>query len=173
MEALVVYESLYGNTRKVAEAIAAGISSTDPGALVRVLGVDEVTPHDLSGGQLVVAGGPTHALRMSTAQSRRNAPDVPAAGHAQGPGGSDMGIREWLGTMPDASNGARAAAFDTRLAFPPSGGAARAIAKGMRRHGYKIAARPHGFVVRGARGPLRDGEEQAAREWGAALAREH
>jgi hypothetical protein len=48
-----------------------------------------------------------------------------------------------------------AAAFDTRLAFPLAGEAARPIARGLRRRGYDIIAKPVGFVVDGAQGPLR------------------
>ena len=52
-----------------------------------------------------------------------------------------------------------------------AGGAARSVARQLHKHGYQLAAAPEGFIVTGAEGPLRDGEIERARHWGAALAR--
>lgn len=51
-----------------------------------------------------------------------------------------------------------------------TGAVARAIAEGLERAGYRRVAEPAGFVVKGRYGPLRDGELDAARAWGARLA---
>jgi hypothetical protein len=66
--------------------------------------------------------------------------------------------------------GARAAAFDTRLDKPLAGGAAPRIARRLARLGYRLAADPEGFIVEDMAGPLRAGELERARAWGAGLA---
>ena len=48
-----------------------------------------------------------------------------------------------------------------------AGGAARSVARELRKHGYQLAAKAEGFIVTGAEGPLRDGELERARNWGA------
>lgn len=60
--------------------------------------------------------------------------------------------------------------FDTRLSYPFAGGAAPRIARGLRRLGYTIAAKPEGFLVSAADGPMRAGELDRARRWAAGLA---
>jgi hypothetical protein len=50
-----------------------------------------------------------------------------------------------------------------------AGGAARGIARRLRRHGYHLVMDPEGFVVDDAYGPLRAGEIERAKEWGAQL----
>jgi len=175
MEVAVVFESLFGNTRKVAEAVAEGIRSATPEAHVRVVPVAEAAPEEVRGADLLVVGGPTHILRttttrtrqqgvMSVRRARATAPPVALEPGAEGPG-----VREWLGELPEARPRQRAAAFDTRLAGPLSGGAARSIGRELRRHGYRVVDSPSGFVVRGGQGPLRAGELDRARTWGASL----
>ena len=68
MRALVVYESMYGNTHVVAMNIAAGLSARHDVTLVPVT---RATPELVAGADLLVVGGPTHMHRMSTAASRR------------------------------------------------------------------------------------------------------
>ena len=176
MDAAVVYESLFGNTHAVAEAIAAGIREADPSARVTVTRAGATPPGELGRVDLLVAGGPTHILRMSSPRTRQQglqAIQKPAAQpHREPePGAAGPGIAEWLAGLPAAQDGARGAAFDTRLPSRLAGGAARPIAKQLRRHGYQPAAEPEGFMVNGGEGPLRDGELDRARSWGAALAR--
>jgi hypothetical protein len=65
----------------------------------------------------------------------------------------------------------RATAFDTRLPSALAGGASHGIVRGLRHHGFTLVADAEGFVVEEAEGPLRDGEEERARAWGAELAR--
>ena len=81
-------------------------------------------------------------------------------------------MREWLTSLPAAQRGRRAAAFDTRLPSRLAGGAARSAARELRKHGYQLATKAEGFVVTGTEGPLRDGELDRARAWGAGLARQ-
>jgi hypothetical protein len=174
MDVVVVYESVFGNTRVIAEAVADGLRGADPDARVAVLGVAEATPDRIGEAELVVVGGPTHMLGMSRASSRQKAMESGDGAtrdkehHEEGAEGP--GIREWLEALPKAPRGRRAAAFDTRLSNPLAGGAARSIARKLRRHGYDVVAKPEGFVVDGAEGPLRAGERDRANAWGAGLA---
>jgi flavodoxin len=165
MNALVVYESIYGNTRAVAEAVAEGLGDA---AAVSVHEVGDRA--ELA--ELLVVGGPTHVHGMTTARSREMA--VHAAeedGHTtiepsatEGPG-----LRKWLKDRPERAG--RAAAFDTRLDRSPwmTGMAARGIAKRLRRRGYDVLA-TESFLVADSEGPLEDGELERARAWGAELA---
>lgn len=179
MDIAVVYESLFGNTRTVAEAVAEGAREADPDANVTVLPVAEATPDRIDRAGLVIVGGPTHMLGMSRASSRQKAADAveqkaagpgPAAPVAAVTGGP--GIREWLDTLPRQGPGHRAAAFDTRLPFRLAGGAAPSIARKLRRHGYTVVTGPKGFVVDESAGPLRAGEQDRAKAWGAGLVRQ-
>jgi hypothetical protein len=111
-------------------------------------------------------------LAMSRATSRRKATEAvkdKATGETRGVEGP--GIREWLDALPRSESGHKAAAFDTRLPFPPAGGAAKPIARKLRRRGYSIVTGPKGFVVDEAEGPLRAGERDRAKIWGAGLVR--
>jgi hypothetical protein len=175
MDVWIVYESLFGNTREVAEAIAAGVRVADPEARVTLLRAEDARPGE-SEADLLIVGGPTHVLRMASRHTRRQGIDAGEKSaakqhrlpqrepHAEGPG-----VREWLDRLPEARPGSRAAAFDTRLPSRIAGGAARPIAHALRRHGYRMAAKPEGFIVTGGEGPLRDGELDRARLWGLAL----
>jgi hypothetical protein len=173
VEIAIVYETLFGNTRRVAEAIAHGAADARPLALVSVMSTVEAGSETFASVDLLVVGGPTHAFRMSTAASRRQGvgqgekcPTGSAVGPADAPG-----AREWLAALAPVGAGYRAAAFDTRLAFRLAGGAARTIARGLRHNGYELVCRPEGFIVDGAQGPLRTGENVRARAWGAELVR--
>ena len=68
MRALVVYESLFGNTRQVAEAVAAGLAAGPVSVVVDCRPVDD--PGAVAGADLVVAGGPTRALRLASRGTR-------------------------------------------------------------------------------------------------------
>lgn len=177
MDVAVVYESLYGSTRQVAEAIADGVKQADPDAHVAVIPVAKAVPGKAGQADLLIVGGPTHIMRMSSQRTRRQgmqaAEKAEADEHeehhleqdAAGPG-----VREWLAALPETLPGHRAAAFDTRLRYPMAGGAAKPIARQLRHHGYQLAAGPEGFTLDGAEGPLREGERDRAKAWGATLA---
>nr|WP_144298545.1 hypothetical protein [Streptomyces sp. TLI_235] len=84
------------------------------------------------------------------------------------PGGSP-GLRSWFHTPPDTEHGTHAAAFDTRADIRMSGGAADGIARRLEHHHYDVTAEPEGFIVEDTEGPLRAGELDRARAWGAEL----
>jgi hypothetical protein len=169
MRALVIYESMYGNTHAIAGAIARGL---EPGNEVTVVPVAEATQELLDGADLIVAGGPTHVHGMSRPSTRKSAVDQarkhdgqPALdADAEGPG-----LRDWFGSLGRTS--AMAAAFDTRLAGSAAftGRAAKGIAKLLERHGFTLIAEAESFLVT-SNNKLRPGEEDRARKWGEALA---
>jgi hypothetical protein len=176
MRALVIHESLYGNTRAIAEAIAQGLAEARPDVDVRVLSATQVVGPPavaLADPDLLVVGCPTHAWHMSSVRSRtaqmakdrREAPDRVHAPDAEGPG-----VRELLALIPAGAAGVHAAAFDTRLGSRFSGGAARGLARALRKAGAVPVGRPEGFIVTGLTGPLRAGELDRARAWGRELA---
>jgi len=79
MRAVVVYESMYGNTHQVAEAIGAGLRSSFE---VSVVPVSEAGPAVLADADLLVVGGPTHVHGMSRTSTRKaavEAADKPAS----------------------------------------------------------------------------------------------
>lgn len=163
MHAIVVYESIYGNTRAIAEAIAEGLGgapAVSPDAL----------PADAAHADLLVVGGPTHMHGLATARSRRAAVEAPHATTTGTTASADPALREWLAELSRADD-ARAAAFDTRLDKPEwlTGAASHAIAKRLRRHGYTVMG-TSSFLVTGNDGPLKDGELERARLWGTELA---
>jgi hypothetical protein len=187
---LVVYESVMGNTRVIAEAVALGVLAAVPGANVRCLPVSRLTsePPDAD---LVVVGGPTHHFGLPAERTRRMwVQGALRRGRESGgaarlePGAAGPGLREWLDELADpgapqadciagardVSAGPRAAAFDTRFGRPMAGSAARLIANRLRRHGFRLVARPEGFIVEDQAGPLRAGERERAVAWGARLA---
>jgi hypothetical protein len=162
MKAVVVYESLWGNTAAIGLAIAEGIG---PGA--RALSTAEASPEALAGIDLIVAGAPVIAFALPTEQARANI----AANPGKAPTAPDLShpsMRSWLGRLPEGHG--RSAAFETRLRFSPGGSTSR-ILRGLERAGYRRIAPGQRFIVRGAYGPLRDGETERARRWGAELAR--
>lgn len=161
MKAVVVYESLWGNTAAIAHAIAAGI-----GEKARCLSTGEATPEAIKGADLIVAGSPVLAFRMPSEKVRANLHNETAAPHP--PDLSHPPMQQWLKTVPPGQ-GRSAAAFDTR-ARGPFGSASPAIAKSLVKQGYQAIGKPQGFIVTGKYGPLRDGEIDRAREWGAELA---
>ncbi|MFB7470742.1 flavodoxin family protein [Kitasatospora sp. NPDC056184] len=178
MHTVIVYESLYGNTREIAEAIAEGVHGVDPSASVDCLPVAGASAELTRSADLLVVGGPTHMRGMSSGLSRRMAAGAEARkeGHEEAAreareAAEGEGLRTWFRHLRDAGAGTHAAAFDTRGAGAGSGGAAPGIAHRLERHHYDVVAEPEGFVVEGVDGPLRPGELDRARAWGAALVR--
>jgi len=161
MKAIVVYESHWGNTEAVARAIAAGIGPETP-----ALTTDEASTESLADVDLVVAGAPVIAFRLAT--DKMLAGIVDQAGKAPSPPDlSHASMRSWLGRLPRGHG--HSAAFETRIWWSPRG-ATGDIERGLEGAGYRPLAKAHRFVVEGSYGPLRDGELERAREWGAELA---
>jgi hypothetical protein len=161
MKAVVVYESHFGNTAAVAKAVAEGIG---PDALA--LNTDEATPERVQDADLVVAGAPVIAFGLARDGMR----DQIAAARSEGPRRGDVShplLRNWLDRLPAGPRWG--AAFETRIWWSPRG-ATGTIESSMKRSGYRMAAQAERFIVAGGYGPLRDGELERARAWGAKLA---
>lgn len=160
MKAIVVFESLWGNTAAIAGAIAEGI-----GPEARLLSTSEATAEAIAGADLIVAGAPVLGFSLpsermvksiSTSEARAPvAPDV-----------SQPAMRTWLDALPKGSG--RSAAFETRISWSP-GGSTGGITRALENAGYPSLAKAQRFVVKGKYGPLRDGELERARAWGAQL----
>jgi hypothetical protein len=160
MRALVVYESMFGNTKAVANAVADGLATRMPVDVVEVGTAPPVVGDDVA---LLVVGGPTHAFGMSRPGTRRDAGKQAEHGLVS----AGIGLREWLTAVHDGSGGVAATAFDTRIDRPRlPGSAARAAEKRLRRLGFRTIAAPESFYVAGTQGPLLDGELERARRWG-------
>lgn len=162
MKALVVYESMFGNTTNVAMAVKSGLARHVEVWLVPVAS-SVLVAEDVD---LVVVGGPTHAFSMTRPETRADAVEKGAlVDEAAG------GIREWLTALPEPRPGTEIATFDTRvqkMRHMP-GSAARKAAKVATRHGYRVATSPESFYVVETAGPLLDGELERARTWGELL----
>jgi len=165
LQALVVYESMFGNTEQVAGAVARGLQleGVDTG-LVEARSAPTRLSSDLD---LLVVGGPTHAFSMSRSSTRADAVGRGAA-HER----AELGIREWLGSLQLAA-GRRPglAAFDTRVTrvrrIPQAAGPS---ASRLGRHrGLQRFARPMGFLVEDTKGPLVEHELEHAVAWGRSL----
>jgi hypothetical protein len=164
MNAIVVYESVYGNTRAIAEAVADGLGGAR-------LSPVQLAP-EVGDAELLVVGGPTHMHGLSTDASRKNGAQAAAEdGVTIEAGATDKpGLREWLRDLPQVRQG-NAAAFDTRLDRSRwlTGVAARGIVQRLRRRGYDISG-AESFLVADSEGPLEEGELERARAWGLRLA---
>lgn len=160
MKAVVVYESLWGNTAAVARAIAEGI-----GPEASALTTDAATPEALAEADLIVAGAPVLGFSLASDEMRRNV-GTSEAGAPTPPDLAHPSMRSWLEALPQGRG--RAAAFETRIWWSPRG-ATGDIEKGLGRAGYTTAAKARKFVVTDKYGPLRDGELDRARAWGREL----
>lgn len=170
MRALVVYESMFGNTRAIAEAIRDG--ATRAGAEV-TLTPAESAPTDAADFDLVVVGAPTHAHTLPQATSRVEAAqwaENPVKALALEPSAGGAGVREWLKGLGAIDGPPRFAAFATRVDMPRifTGDASGAIAKRLKGVGIRDVEREC-FLVSSVN-VLLDGEVDRARAWGARLA---
>lgn len=158
MNALVVYESAWGNTRSVAEAIGEGLAEH---AAVAVVPAHEASPLADIQVDLLVVGAPTHAFGLPREGTREDA-------QRRGGEPAASGVREWLDACESIS--LMVTAFDTHVRHPDlPGHAGKKIAKKLKRLGGRGAADPESFYVDGYEGPLLPGELDRAREWGAQL----
>jgi hypothetical protein len=166
MRALVVYESMFGNTQAVARAVAAGLASADGMDDVGLVEVGTAPAQVGDDVDLVVVGAPTHAFSLSRPSTRKDA--VAKSGEPLVSTG--LGLREWLAGLDRSDRHLQAAAFDTKVDRPRlPGSAARAAARRLRRLGMALVVRPATFRVDGMTGPLLDGEVDRAWGWGGDL----
>lgn len=150
MTILIVYDSLYGNTAKVAQAIAGALT---PVATVRVLRVGEANVTALESVDLLIVGSPTQGGRATPA------------------------IQEFINKIPAGGlKNVRVIAFDTRISAEDKGiglrflmrllgYAAGRIANRLQAKGGSLAVPPAGFIVEGKEGPLKEGELERAAKW--------
>jgi hypothetical protein len=167
--ALVIYESMYGNTEQIGKAVGEGLCGVMPVDVVEVGSAPTELSADIG---LIVVGGPTHALGMSRPATRED-----AAKQVQSPLVSNgIGVREWLSSLipPDHRDMPLAAAYDTHLDHPMVvrrlGSAGASITKKLHQLGFTMATEPEHFWVSGTQGPLREGELERSCDWGRALA---
>jgi hypothetical protein len=166
MNALVVFESLYGNTAMIAEHVARGLRTR--GMDARAVALSDVEAHTVADVDLLVVGGPTHAhgmtrhaTRKAAGDDEKNTFDHPTV---------DPGLRGWLDAIP-RGDGRLCAAFDTR--FDRStllvGSAAKGIAKRLEARGYRRVVGPESFFVT-KENVLEAGQLERASRWAADLA---
>jgi hypothetical protein len=171
MRVVVGYESMFGNTRRVAEAIGDGLRDGPGDPDVQVIQIGDVTDRDLQDLDLLVVGAPTHVRglpRESTRQDAVRQASAPEDRREVEPEATDPGVREWLDAHP-ALHG-RVAVFDTRVAMSPvlTGRASKGLGKRLRRAGAdEIGA--ESFLV-DKDDTLLPGELARAARWGLGLA---
>ena len=165
MRGVVIYESMFGNTRRIAQAIGDGLASA---LEVRLIRADQATGSDLDGISLVVVGAPTHAWGLPSAKNRQGALSSvrrPGSDLVLEPDADSLpGVREWLNSLGDA--GTLGAVFDTRFSAPVifTGHASKSIARSMLRHGIDVVLPPESFLV-DRKNHLVPGEVERARVW--------
>lgn len=142
MKAHVVYDSAFGNTKSVAEAVAGSLGAIDASPVP----VGDFQPNDLAAGDLLILGSPINGWRPTPK------------------------IAELLTALGDGHlKGVKAAAFDTRVRMFIHGDAAKKMASSLRSQGADIISEPMPFFVQGSEGPLRPGEIEKAARWGKSL----
>jgi flavorubredoxin len=169
MRAVIVYESMYGNTHAVADHIGTGLAGV---ADVVVTAVGGAHAELIDSADLVVVGGPTHVHGMTSSTSRAAAVEAAEKDDdlALDPDAEGAGLRDWIDALPKQA-GRRVAAFDTRVDVPAaiSGRASKGIARRLRKHGCDLVTDPESFLV-DKENHLLEGEVERAEAWGARLA---
>ena len=170
MKAIVVYESYWGNTASVAQAIAEGL-----GEGAKAMSTAEAKGEALAGAGLIVAGSPIIAFSLPSEKTRNNMLAKPDKKAPSPPDLSHPSIRTWLVALPQAcasGGGAavRAAAFETGFKLSP-GGSAGKILRMLEEKGYQPLAKKQRFFVKSSYGPMKEGELDRAKAWGAELAK--
>ena len=151
MKTLIVYDSYFGNTEKIAQAIC---DSFDKGSKAEIIKVSECKPEQLKGLDLLIVGSPTRGFRPTEAMTA------------------------FLNSLPgDSLMGIKVAVFDTRMKgedIKPKilrfivklgGYAAKPMADMLVKKGGTLILPPEGFSVKGNAGPLKEGEIDRAKTW--------
>ena len=142
MKALIVYDSVYGNTEKIARAIAGAIA---PSAEVKVLRAGEVSASELASLDLLIVGSPTQGGKPTRA------------------------IQDFLNKLLESAiKGINVAAFDTRFStklVAIFGYGAGKIADSLKKKGGNLILPPEPFFVKSREGPLKEGELERAAVW--------
>ena len=151
MKAMVVYDSIFGNTEQIARVIGKTLGSDMD---VKILKVNQGNPEQLKGLNLLIVGSPTRAFQPTPA------------------------IKKFLGSLPKNSlKEIKVSAFDTRISTSDAnsavlnvfvklfGYAAKPIADRLVKKGGELISDPEGFIVKGSEGPLKEGEEKRAADW--------
>ncbi|TPV53152.1 flavodoxin family protein [Pseudarthrobacter phenanthrenivorans] len=141
MKTHIVYDSAYGNTRTIAEALASRLGNN-----AAAVPVDRFDARAVRAGDLLVVGSPINGWRP-TAKIAQALADLAEHGLA----------------------GVKAAAFDTRLKLFIHGDAAKKISRALKDAGASIVSGPMAFYVKGSEGPLLQGEEERAASWAGTL----
>jgi flavodoxin len=147
MKTLIIYDSVFGNTAKVAQAMAAALQTS-------ALPISQVTTDKLRGLELLIVGSPTRSFRPTPAISKFLKSLSP--NQLAGISVAAFDTRIWLETIGSA-------AF--RFLVDKGGYAASTMASALKKKGGTLAVPPEGFLVTGEEGPLKDGELERAAEW--------
>lgn len=143
MKTLVVYDSVHGNTERIAQVIGEAIAKEVEVAVIRA---NEVNTEQLKDIKLIIIGSPTHGGWFTEV------------------------VKDFLNNkMKPLKQNIAIAVFDTRT--PPIlmskvfGFAANKMRKVLNKQGREIIIEPEGFLVHGLKGPLLEGEEERAKKW--------
>jgi flavodoxin I len=146
MKVLIIYDSLYGNTEKIAQSIGQAIKSHRE---VEVVRAEKVDISALKSVGLLIVGSPTQGGRPTKT------------------------LQELLSRIPEnALKNVNVASFDTRVSNKFAsifGYAAGRIAKSLQTSGGNLILPPEGFIVNNSKGPLKDGELDRAVAWAAGI----
>lgn len=155
MKGLIVYDSLYGNTEKIALAIGEALGNLTNIAVIRV---GEVSPEQFTGLDLLIIGSPTQRFQPTPAISSL-LKGIPQNG-LKGVKVTAFDTRlteDWINKTP-------ALAFFVRI-LGRSAYAAKSMANQLKKKGGEMITPPEGFYVEGTEGPLVQGELERAASW--------
>ncbi|HMA61107.1 MAG TPA: flavodoxin family protein [bacterium] len=151
MDNLIIYDSVFGNTRQIAEIIKKAIASQGD---TNCLQVKDVKLEQLQDLKILIVGSPTRKFSPTGA------------------------IKKFLKKIPaDNLANVKVAAFDTRISPEEIGSgflsflvkifgyAAKPIARKLQKKGGDLVIEPQGFIVTGTKGPLKEGEIERATKW--------
>ena len=153
MNALIIYDTVFGNTETIAKNIGNGMQSN---AFVQVVNVSNVTPAQIQQADYLIFGSPTRGFRATE------------------------GIIDLVkGLSAEQISGKKLATFDTRMdmqdiksamsrfIIKTGGFAANKLAKELNKKGLQVEKEPEGFLVTGDQGKIMvAGEPERATGWG-------